>query len=56
MNRILGFDTVFAITFSIPKFSVLQGPEIAAPAAAPISSLWEASVTTATGLSGSPTI
>ena len=56
MKRMLGFETVLAITFSIPKFSVLQGPEIAAPAAAPTSSLCEARVTTATGLSGSPTI
>ena len=29
-----GFEMMFATTFSIPKFSVLQGPAIAAPAAA----------------------
>lgn len=51
-----GFEIILATTFSIPRFSVLQGPAIAAPAADGISSIWEANVATATGLSGSPTI
>ena len=30
-KRMLGFEIMFATTFSIPKFSVLHGPAIAAP-------------------------
>ena len=45
---------IFATTFSIPRFSVLHGPAIAAPDNS--ASMWEARVVTATGLSGSPTI
>ena len=55
-NLMLGFDIILATTFSIPRFSVLQGPAIAAPALAGTSSLWEPKVVTATGLSGSPAI
>ena len=45
---------MLATTFSIPKFSVLHGPAIAAPESS--ASMWEAKVVTATGLSGSPTM
>ena len=30
-KRIFGFEIMLATTFSIPKFSVLHGPAIAAP-------------------------
>ena len=53
-KRILGLDIILATTFSIPKFSVLHGPAIAAPDNS--ASMCEAKVVTATGLSGSPTM
>ena len=55
-NLMFGLDMMFATTFSTPRFSVLHGPAIAAPAAAGISSMCDAKVTTATAPSGSPTM
>ena len=49
-----GLDIIFATTFSIPRFFALYGQAIAAPDNS--SSMWEARVVTATGLSGLPTI
>src|SRR5512136_193623 len=55
MKRILGSEMTFAMTFSRPRFSVLQDPQIAAPASqSPFSSRWEPMVTTATQLLASP--
>src|SRR5512136_253048 len=55
MKRILGSEMTFAMTFSRPRFSVLQEPQMAAPASqSPFSSRWEPMVTTATQLLASP--
>jgi len=50
-----GLEMIFAMTFSSPRFSVLQEPQSAAPASQmPCSSRWDPMVTTATGLFASP--
>ena len=51
----LGLEMIFATIFSIPRFSVLCGPVIAAPAAICAAPLrCEPHVVTATGFSGFP--
>src|SRR3990172_3431907 len=55
MKRMLGLDIILATIFSIPRFSVLCGPVMQAPAAncaAPLTC--EPHVVTATGFSGLP--
>src|SRR5512136_1456431 len=55
MNLIFGLEMTLAMTFSRPRFSVLQEPHNAAPASQmPCSSRCEPMVTTATGLFASP--
>src|SRR5512139_4210709 len=55
MKRMFGLEMIFAMTFSRPRFSVLQDPQIAAPLSQiPFSSRWEPQVITATGLLASP--
>ena len=50
-----GFEMMFAMTFSSPRFSVLHEPQIAAPASQmPCSSRCDPMVATATGLSALP--
>src|SRR5512145_2622992 len=54
-NLMLGLAMTLAMTFSRPRFSVLQDPHSAAPASQmPCSSRCEPMVTTATGLFASP--
>src|SRR5512136_3217374 len=55
MKRMFGLEMMLAMTFSRPRFSVLQDPQMAAPfSQIPFSSRWEPQVITATGLLGSP--